>query len=71
MKDKIKVLRKDGGKGELISVERVEGVREGAKAKKEVSYKIQGMCSAKAHSPVLCVWGEEIYISKAQLALFV
>lgn len=48
-----------------MPVERMEGEREGAKAKKEVWYKIQATCSAKAHRPVLCVWGEEIGISMA------
>lgn len=44
----------------------MEGEREGAKAKREVRYKIQSMCSAKA----FCV-DTEIDISKAQLTPFV
>lgn len=53
------------GRFQPVPVERMEGEREGAKAKKEVWYKIQATCLAKAHRPVLCVWGEEIGISMA------
>lgn len=53
--DKVNVLREDGGEGGLISVCAPGKDGRRARAKKEVRYKIQGMCSAKAHTSIPCL----------------